>query len=113
MRVLLKARMPHEAFNAAAWDGSAGVKIKRILEALKPEAVFFTEMGGFRTALVIVDLADASKIPSLAEPWFLTFGADVEIHPVMTPEDLSKAGLDELGRKWGKTAVPQARDVAA
>jgi hypothetical protein len=100
MRMMLHVTMPHEAFNAAVRDGSAGRKLTRILEEMKPEAVYFTEYGGKRTALVVVDLPDASKIPVLAEPWFLTFNADVEFHPVMTPEDLGKASLDALGKKW-------------
>ena len=49
---------------------------------------------------MVVDLPDASKIPALAEPWFLTFEADVQIHPCMTPEDLKRSGIDEMGRKW-------------
>ena len=101
MRVLLIAKAPHKEFNAAVKDGSAGGKLKKILEAMKPEAVYFTALHGVRTAVVVVDLPDASKIPALAEPWFLTFGADVDILPVMTPADLAKAGLDELGKQWG------------
>jgi hypothetical protein len=62
--------------------------------------VYFTEYDGKRTALVVVDLPDPSKIPAYAEPWFLTFNADVEFHPVMTPDDLAKAGLDAMGKKW-------------
>ena len=72
----------------------------RILEATKPEAVYFTEFNGQRGAVIIVDLPDASKIPSLAEPWFLLFQADVEFRIVMTPEDLKKGGLEQLGKKW-------------
>ena len=49
---------------------------------------------------MIVDVADPSKIPAFAEPWFLTFSADVEFHPVMSPEDLARAGLDALGKQW-------------
>ena len=45
-------------------------------------------------------MKDPSKIPALAEPWFLLFNADVQFHAVMTPEDLGRAGLDELGEKW-------------
>jgi hypothetical protein len=26
--------------------------------------------------------------------------SEVELHPVMTPEDLGRAGLEELGKKW-------------
>jgi hypothetical protein len=48
------------------------------LEASKPEAAYFTEQNGQRGTVLIVDLPDPSKIPVLAEPWFLTFQADVE-----------------------------------
>jgi hypothetical protein len=40
-------------------------------------------------------------VPALAEPWFLTFNADVEFHVVMSAEDLQLAGLDKLGERWG------------
>ena len=100
MRMLIKATMPHRIFNEAVRDGSAGEKIQRILEDIKPEAVYFTEDGGHRCGYFIVDMEDASQIPSIAEPFFLTFEADVEFHVVMSPEDLARAGLDELGKKW-------------
>src|SRR5258708_32329435 len=101
MRILLNVKIPNEEFNAAVRDGSAGAKMNRILEELKPEAVYFTEQGGHRSAIVVVDLADASKIPALAEPWFLTFNAAVEFHVVMTPADLKNSGIDAIGKKWG------------
>lgn len=100
MKILMKVKMPHKPFNAAIKDGSVEVKLNKILEAIKPEAVYFTEQNGLRGALIIVDISDASKIPALAEPWFLTFEADVEVHIAMTPADLQNAGLKELGKKW-------------
>ena len=100
MRMLMHVRFPHEAFNEAVKDGSAGEKMNRIIEAAKPEAVYFIEHHGRRSAIMVVDLAGTSKIPAYAEPWFLTFNADVEFHPAMTPEDLRKAGLQDLGKKW-------------
>ena len=100
MRMLLQVAIPHEQFNAAVRDGTAGAKLNRILEETKPEAVYFTERNGQRGAVMIVELADASGISALAEPWFLTFNADLEFRPVMTPEDLQRAGLDALGKKW-------------
>jgi hypothetical protein len=100
MRMLLKVKFPHKEFNQAVRDGSIGNKIRRILEDLKPEAVYFTEDNGQRGTILIIDVFDSSKVPALAEPWFLTFNADVEFHIVMSPEDLQKAGLEELGKKW-------------
>jgi len=100
MKMLLNVTLPHQPFNAAVKDGTAGSKLNRILEATKPEAVYFTDQNGQRGAVLIVDLADASKIPALAEPWMLTFEADIELRPVMTPDSLKHAGLDELGKKW-------------
>jgi hypothetical protein len=100
MRILLQISIPHEPFNAAVKDGTAGQKLSRILDETKPEAVYFTEQQGKRGAILIVEMSDPSKIPALAEPWFLTFNASVEFRVVMTPDDLQKASLDEVGKKW-------------
>jgi len=100
MRMLVRVTIPHETFNAAVRDGSAGRKLNAILQDIKPEAVYFLEFGGHRTAVLVVDLPDVSRLPAIAEPWFLTFNADVEVHPTMSPDDLAKAGLEALGKKW-------------
>jgi hypothetical protein len=92
MRFLVKVNIPVEAGNAAAKAGKLGTTIQSILADLKPEAVYFTDDHGQRTAFVFLDMADASQIPSIAEPWFLAFNASIEIHPVMVPDDLAKAG---------------------
>lgn len=104
MRMLMNVTMPHEPFNAVVRDGSVGEVLDRILKETGPEAVYFTEHGGHRGAILIFDLADPSRIPAVSEPWFLAFNADVEFRIVMTPEDLRKAGLGEVGRKWQKAA---------
>lgn len=99
--MLLEVTFPHEPFNAAVRNGTVGGTIGRILEEIKPEAVYFTERDGHRGATMIVDIDNSSQIPSLAEPWFLNFNADCNLRIVMTPDDLQRAGLDELGQKWG------------
>jgi hypothetical protein len=100
MRTLLTIRFPVDEFNALVRKGTAGEKINNILEATRPEAVYFTEQEGQRTAIVVTDLNDSSKIPALAEPWFLNFNAQVEIRIAMTPEDLRRADLTALSKKW-------------
>lgn len=100
MRVLMDVLIPHAKFNAAVRDGTAGSKTQEILDALEPEAVYFTERDGRRSVTLIVEMDDASEVPSLAEPWFLTFDAQVHFRVVMSPEDLARAGLEELGEQW-------------
>lgn len=100
MRMLVEVRFPHAEFNEAVIDGSVGQKIGRILDELKPEAVYFSELFGQRGCVMIINLDDPAKIPSIAEPFFLMFSADVEFHIMMTPEDLKRSGLEELGKKW-------------
>ena len=101
MRILMQIRLPHETYNAAVRDGTAGSKTNAILDEVKPEAVYFTEMNGQRTVIMIVELAEPSMIPSLAEPWFLTFNADVAFHVVMSHQDLQDADFERIGQKWG------------
>jgi len=100
MRMLMHVEFPPEPFNAAVRDGSVGPKIQKILEAIKPEAVYFSEHNGRRGGTFVVNLNSPSDVPALAEPWFLTFNAEVEFRIAMTPEDLAHAGLDVLGKKY-------------
>lgn len=100
MRFVMHVSLPVETFNQAVKDGSAGEKLGRILEETKPEAVYFTAKDGKRGGIVIVDMKSTSEMPKFAEPWFLAFGASVEMLPAMTPEDLKNAGLDAIGKKW-------------
>jgi hypothetical protein len=98
--MLVHAKFPNEPFNTAVRNGSAGKLIEKILGEIKPEAVYFTEYDGHRGAMLIVDVADPSKVPAIAEPFFLSFNANVTFHIVMSPDDLGRAGLDAIGQKW-------------
>ena len=101
MRMLFYITFPNGPFNAAVKDGTAGAKLGRILEATKPEAIYFTDHDGLRGAVAVVEMSDVSRIPALCEPWFLTFEAKVETRIAMSPEDLQRSGLDEMGKSWG------------
>ena len=100
MRMLMKIGMPHEPFNTLVRKGRADAILQKILKDIKPEAAYFTEINGQRTVILIVNMKEASRIPSLAEPFFLQFNGDCKFHPVMLQEDLNKAGLAKLGKKW-------------
>ena len=101
MRFLLHVSLPVEKFSQAVRDGSAGEKIRKILDEAKPEAAYFCAKDGKRGGFLVVDVADPSEMPRLAEPWFLLFDASVEFLPAMVPQDLQRAGLDKLGKQWG------------
>lgn len=100
MRMLMDVVLPVEKFNEAVRDGTAGEKIGRILEEIKPDSVYFTERNGRRGATLIIDVKEPAQVPALAEPWFLLFDADVHFRIAMSPDDLQKAGLDDIAKKW-------------
>jgi hypothetical protein len=99
--MLLHAIFPNEPFNTLVRSGEAGETLKAIMDDLKPEAVYFAEEDGMRSAVLVVDIAGASDIPRIAEPFFLKFDAECRMRIVMSPADLKNAGLDALGKKWG------------
>jgi hypothetical protein len=103
--MLLRVSIPVEAGNAAAKDGTLGTTIEGILADLKPEAAYFlADDSGQRSGSIVFDMKDSSQIPAVAEPWFQAFGAKVSLRPVMTPQDLAKAGpsIGKAAKRYAK-----------
>lgn len=111
MRVLLKVSLPVETANDVARSGKLGSTLESILAEQKPEAAYFVEMEGMRTGIIVVDIADPSQIPAIAEPYFLAFNAEVTFHPAMVPADLAKAGpaIEQAVKKYGGLALAGSR----
>ena len=103
MRFMITFRIPMDRGNAVIKDGTMMPVNQSIVNDLKPEAAYFTTIDGVRGGWLVVNLDDASQIPAIAEPLFLGLGATVEFHPVMTPEDLAKAGpaIQQATQKYG------------
>ena len=104
MRVMMRVNMATEPANEAAKNGTLSTKIQEILAIMKPEAAYFSEEGGERTAYIVFDMKDSSELPGVAEPWFIAFNARLTVRPAMTPQDLGNAaqGFKQAVEKFGK-----------
>lgn len=100
MKMLLTVAFPPEPFNSLCRSGKVGQVLGEILETIKPETAYFTEQDGKRGAIFVVDVKSASDVPFFAEPFFLNFEARCEFRILMSAEDLQRAGLEDLGKKW-------------
>ena len=103
MKYLMKIEFPNETGNKRLKDPDFGKKMQDILQEIKAEAVYFTTICGNRGCYAVVNMDDASQIPALAEPFFIWMNAEINIYPVMTLEDLAKAGpaIEAAFKKWG------------
>jgi len=106
MRCLMKVTIPVAEGNAAIADGSLGSTIGSILADLKPDAAYFSEENGARTAFFFINMENSSQLPAMAEPFFLAFNAKVEVSPAMTLEDLKNAGpgIENAVKKYSRAA---------
>ena len=100
MKMLLTVEFPLEPFNSLVRNGKVGETIGQILETIKPETAYFTEQDGNRGGIFVINVQSAADIPFFSEPFFLNFQASCKFRILMSPEDLQKAGLNELGKKW-------------
>ncbi len=103
MRFLVTCRVPVEKGNELSKAGTLGSTIQANLDEIKPEAVYFAIIDGARGCYFVVDLDDASQMPAVAEPLFLSTGASVTFQPLMTAEGLMKAMpvIEQAAQRFG------------
>jgi hypothetical protein len=103
MRFMITCRIPVEKENELAKAGSLHSTIQSIMEELKPEAAYFSDIEGARSGYIVVNMDDASQISAIAETLFLGLGATIEVHRVMTPEELGQAtpAIEQASQKDG------------
>ena len=90
MRFLISAKIPTEAGNLMVQDPNFLSKLETYIDKVNAEATYFFEADGNRVAAFIVDIQSADHIPVLVEPLFSGMGAHVELHPIMSLDDLKK-----------------------
>ncbi len=90
MHTIMKITMSDVmAANKAIKDGRLEKIFQKLNETASPQATFFFSECGYRAAICILDMKDASMIPSLAEPFFHELNAKVEFIPAMDASELS------------------------
>jgi hypothetical protein len=104
MKYILKVRIPTESGNLRIKDPQFGAKMKEVLAEVKAEAAYFGLISGSRGGYVVINIDDASQLPAKAEPFFLWLHADVDFFPVMTIDELGKAGgyIEKAVKKWAE-----------
>jgi len=104
MKYIMKLKLPTgEEGNKLLKDPDFGKKMQKLLSNVKAEAAYFTTICGHRGGYIVINMDDASQIPAISEPFFLWLKAEIDFYPVMTPEDLGKAGpaIGNAVKEWG------------
>jgi hypothetical protein len=91
----MTVQMDTEATNRAIKDGSLPKAMESTLNQLHAEAAYFTTREGQRTAYIVFDLQETAQIPQVAEPFFMSMNAKIDLSPVMNADDLQE-GLGRL-----------------
>lgn len=102
MRFLVKVKPDRERTNKSIVEGTFEQRVQQVFSHIKPEAAYFFEEGGYRTAILIVDIQKASDIPNVGEPFFHAMQAEVHFHPVMSVQDLRESNLQATATQWSR-----------
>ena len=104
MRILITFSINPEKGDQLIKEGRIGETMGSILEELQPEAAYFTDVEGTRGGVFVVNIEDASQIPTFVEPLLLGVGATIHMQPAMTAEDLrgsAGAAMEQVAQKYG------------
>ena len=91
MRMMVRFSFPNEEGNEGLRNGKVLKVFGMIMEELKPEAVYLYPEGGQRGGIMVFDMQRPEQVAEVGERFWFGLGADVEMTPVMTGEDLQKA----------------------
>ncbi|HEX9318929.1 MAG TPA: hypothetical protein VF884_08340 [Nitrososphaeraceae archaeon] len=65
--------------------------LEEYISKVRPEASYFFEADGNRVCAFVLNIDSVDMIPAIVEPLFQDMVANVELHPVMSFDDLKKA----------------------
>ena len=68
--------------------------IEAWIDAVKPDAIYFTVKDGQRTIIAVVNIPSEDKMVATPEPLSLDGNCAVTFTPAMSPADLQKSGKE-------------------
>ncbi len=95
--MMLKFTMDNELGNEAIKSGKISKVLMKLMDMVKPEAAYFALSDGLRTGFIFFDMKENSDVPMIAEPLFMELGAELELQPVMTAQDV-QIGLEKAAK---------------
>jgi len=103
MKFLVTIQISNDAGNAFVKTPHFAEKLQTIFADQKAENVYFRQKEGLRSVLYFTDVADASRLPSVLEPWWQLGASRAEADPVFTPQEMQKVEQDisAIAKKYG------------
>ena len=90
-RMMLKVQIPVEAGIRAIENGTMGPIFERLMAKIKPEAAYFSQEDGLRTAYFVYVIDGTFEFAEIHEPLIQGLGARVYDQPALTWQDIGKA----------------------
>ncbi|MCP4315788.1 MAG: hypothetical protein GY789_07150 [Hyphomicrobiales bacterium] len=99
VRMMLKVQIPIQSGNRAIENGTMGTIFESLMQKIKPEAAYFSQEGGLRTAYFVYVMDGTFEFAEIHEPLIQGLGARVYDQPALTWEDIGKAFADTQEKK--------------
>jgi hypothetical protein len=90
MRLMMTFTIPVEKGNETAENGSMARAIQAAIDALKPEAAYFTLVDGLRAGMLFFEGSDPAAMMRVHEHLFKSLNAAVSTKPALTIDELDR-----------------------
>jgi len=95
IRMMLKVQIPVEGGNDAIKAGTQNEIFENLIARINPEAAYFSQEDGLRTAYFVYVIQDTADFAAIHEPLIQGLGARVYDQPALTWEELGK-GFEKI-----------------
>lgn len=102
MRMMVTFSFDAEGGNEGVISGKVLEVFGKLMEDIKPEAMYAYPLRGHRGGHMIINMTDSSELATVAERFWFGLKAHVEITPVMNGDDLQKglSGIDAIVKRF-------------